>query len=211
MNGEYVKKIDLCVHDDKYVRKIRRGVSTIEYGILGSLIAMVLVGSVSSVGNNTVGLFCNISAQLSSTVNVGAHWCINGKIFDDSTSFSNTYGMSSLISYIGASTPDKFSGFYTSNGKQLKTMADIQQYFGLSDDNVKDIWGDEAQSIMNKAASEGKNIIFPIPSDVSWTSTDGSTYNYSGSSLDYSNNVDLYYYTNSNNQRYVLTMTHPVS
>ena len=46
------------------IRADRRGVTALEYGLIASLIAVVIVGAVTTLGKNLSGTFNTISAQL---------------------------------------------------------------------------------------------------------------------------------------------------
>ncbi|MBP2301116.1 Flp family type IVb pilin [Azospirillum picis] len=50
-------------------RKDERGATAIEYGLLAALIAVVIIGGVTAVGNNLNTLFNNISDRISTVGN----------------------------------------------------------------------------------------------------------------------------------------------
>jgi len=47
-----------------FVAKDRRGVTAMEYGLIAALIAVVIVGTVASIGTKLNGVFTTIAARL---------------------------------------------------------------------------------------------------------------------------------------------------
>lgn len=48
------------------------GATAIEYGLIAGLIAVVIIAAVTTLGGNIKAIFCKISAEILSTVKVGA-------------------------------------------------------------------------------------------------------------------------------------------
>lgn len=53
------------------LRKDTRGVTALEYGILAGLIAVVIIGAVTTLGTNLTAVFTNISTKLAPAMTSG--------------------------------------------------------------------------------------------------------------------------------------------
>jgi pilus assembly protein Flp/PilA len=49
----------------------RRGVTAMEYGLIAALIAVVIIGAVTTVGSNLSNVFNNVSSALTTTTTKG--------------------------------------------------------------------------------------------------------------------------------------------
>lgn len=120
-------------------RKLRRGVSMMEYGVLASLIGLVALGAVTKLGGNASSMYCMIATSLSS----GSSTC-NGGSGTSSTSLSVVFTPANAAS-IGAQNADitnwmasmanddvtSMSGLYNQYGQELTSPTEYLTSIGL--------------------------------------------------------------------------------
>lgn len=91
----------------------RRGVSTIEYGLIASLIAMVAIAAILYLGGNTKEMYCGVAVKL------GNPYQISNNVPCKTLSVLNQYHLSSSSS---------FEDVYNASGKSAGGTGYIAQY-----------------------------------------------------------------------------------
>lgn len=131
--------------------KKRSGVTTIEYGILAALIAIVIIATITILGTKTNNLFCTIESKMISSTGTGTRECYKKEIFGDLTpTYQSVYGQetcgdmcvggatsidSNIIEAINNQSPIiSIKGLYNPDGSPATTIEEATNILNLPTD-----------------------------------------------------------------------------
>lgn len=116
----------------------RRGVSTIEYGILAALIGVSAIGATTVLGSNTSGLMCTIKGEISSTPSTsscGSNNTTSSTVYSPTTTehinATSATMMMQLLTSLANNRVSQMSGMYNASGQAITTPDDLLTNMGL--------------------------------------------------------------------------------